>query len=206
MRGFRVIVAYQLFDNGIGCSGSIPWNIPEDKSFFANETTTVLEPKKKNAVIMGRLTWESIPAKWRPLKNRVNIIITSKPDSIKTEEGVVYAVDSLASAIEVCAKNPEIESVFIGGGQKIYEEAIAFDEVVNEERWLCTKVDATEIDVKDNKWYICDRVFPKLDENVWKKDRIGEELKSTKNGDAWRHIVYKRINYNKPKKPSKEEI
>ena len=39
---------------------------------------------RKNAVIMGRKTWESIPASKRPLANRINVVLTRNPDFAKT--------------------------------------------------------------------------------------------------------------------------
>ena len=36
--------------------------------------------KKQNAVLMGRKTWESIPLNFRPLRNRNNMILSSKYD------------------------------------------------------------------------------------------------------------------------------
>lgn len=36
---------------------------------------------KFNAVIMGRKTWDSLPAKFRPLPNRINVVLTKSPAS-----------------------------------------------------------------------------------------------------------------------------
>lgn len=42
-------------------------------------TKSTEDPKKQNAVIMGRLTWESMPDDKKPLPGRINIILSSKP-------------------------------------------------------------------------------------------------------------------------------
>ena len=47
-----------------------------------NEKLQILN-KKMNAVFMGRKTWDSIPISKRPLKNRLNVILTSKPEEFK---------------------------------------------------------------------------------------------------------------------------
>ncbi len=61
---------------GIGNKGQLPWRLKNEMKFFAKMTTTTKDTSKKNAVIMGRKTWESIPEKFRPLKNRFNLILT----------------------------------------------------------------------------------------------------------------------------------
>ncbi|KAK2875408.1 hypothetical protein FQN49_001606 [Arthroderma sp. PD_2] len=70
---------------GIGKGGTLPWpRIKTDMSFFARVTTrpplvaasSVTPAPAINAVIMGRKTYDSIPARFRPLPKRLNVIIT----------------------------------------------------------------------------------------------------------------------------------
>jgi dihydrofolate reductase len=74
-RGFHLVVAYEL-SRGIGLNGDMPWKLPEDMAYFKSLTSSVKTVGKQNAVIMGRATWDSIPAKFRPLKGRLNIVLS----------------------------------------------------------------------------------------------------------------------------------
>ena len=56
--------------------GSLPWNLPGDLRYFKELTSRTADPAKRNAVIMGRKTWESIPPKFRPLPGRVNVVLS----------------------------------------------------------------------------------------------------------------------------------
>ena len=69
---------------GIGCDGDLLVNIPEDMKFFRTVTAG-------KTVIMGRKTLESFPG-MKPLKGRVNIVLTGDPDRIKKES--IAAADS----------------------------------------------------------------------------------------------------------------
>lgn len=62
--------------NGIGQNGSLPWQLPQEMSYFARATIKTAPEGKVNAVIMGRNTWESIPRKFTPLKDRVNVVVS----------------------------------------------------------------------------------------------------------------------------------
>ena len=67
MKNFVVIVAAAASNMGIGRLGELPWKIPGDMAMFKQVTTTTRDVRKRNAVIMGRKTWQSIPKKFRPL-------------------------------------------------------------------------------------------------------------------------------------------
>ena len=58
-------------------------------------------PTKRNAVIMGRKTYQSIPNKMRPLTNRINIIISNNPalkQDLSLPDDVIVAT-SLVTAL-----------------------------------------------------------------------------------------------------------
>ena len=75
-----VIVATSK-DWGIGKDGDVPWRLPGDLAHFRKVTLGTVDPERQNAVVMGRRTWESIPPKFRPLKGRVNVVLTRAPTS-----------------------------------------------------------------------------------------------------------------------------
>ena len=99
---------------GIGIKGGLLTNLPEDMKFF-RETT------KNSVVIMGRKTLESFPEK-KPLKNRVNIVIT-KSGNI-SGEGVII-VSSVEEAAEK-AKEYADKKVFVIGGGSVYKQMLKY--------------------------------------------------------------------------------
>jgi hypothetical protein len=68
-------------NNGIGQAGKLPWRLPQEMQYFARVTTGEPDGKgKKNAVVMGRATWESIPRRFRPLPGRINFVVSRQAD------------------------------------------------------------------------------------------------------------------------------
>lgn len=119
-RTYQVVVAATR-DMGIGKNGKLPWRLPSDLKFFKEITMTTSDPGKKNAIVMGRKTWESIPLQYRPLPGRLNVVLTrSGSFDIATAENVITC-GSIPSALQLLAESPycfSIEKVFIiGGGQ-----------------------------------------------------------------------------------------
>ena len=96
------IVAASAGSRGIGIGNELPWKLSGDLKHFAKVTTMVgnastaspkstatdnLAAAKQNAVIMGRNTWNSIPAKSRPLKGRTNVVLTSNQSTLQVFSG-----------------------------------------------------------------------------------------------------------------------
>ncbi|QYB17735.1 thymidylate synthase [Pacmanvirus S19] len=112
---------------GIARCGQLPWKGTaagrEDMIWFKNKTT-----EGKQAVIMGRKTWESIPAKFRPLPNRINIILSSKYKTTDVgENSQIVTSDSFESALKWCLVKftaGELTNVMVIGGAEVYKQAI----------------------------------------------------------------------------------
>lgn len=135
--------------SGIGKDGELPWHLSGDLKYFKDVTSTARSPKKKNVVVMGRKTWESIPSEFRPLKDRINIVMT-RNKSLSVPEGVLRA-ESFNQVLQMTKSEQLktiIETVFVIGGQQVYEEAIKYPE--------CQKLYITQV----HGTYECDAFFP----------------------------------------------
>ncbi len=117
---FDIIVATDL-NRGIGKNNQLPWRISTDLKYFRDLTSSTPVSDVKNAVIMGRKTWESIPSGFRPLKDRVNVVLTRNAD-YSLPQGV-FKADSLDGAFKILAPGP-IDRVFVIGGGEIYSQAM----------------------------------------------------------------------------------
>lgn len=96
---------------GIAKEGVIPWHIPDDLRVFRSMTL-------ENVVIMGRKTYDSLPAKNRPLPNRVNIVVTN---SAVEDETVVTRFMNLEQVKQYIVNNSELELWLIGGAALLAE-------------------------------------------------------------------------------------
>lgn len=164
---------------GIGKDNQLLISIPEDMKFFRNKTAGAI-------VIMGRKTLESFPG-GRPLKNRVNIVITRDPSF--APEGVlsVHDVDEAVRKAEEVRKTDLLEDgrereTFVIGGASIYGQMAD----------LCDTIYVTKIDADCE----ADAFFPDLDSRAgW---MVAEESETAEHeGLRYRFVTYKNIDIEK---------
>ena len=118
---FKLIVAL-CRGGGIGLRGTLPWpKLERDLRFFSQITKSSAFPYN-SAVVMGRKTWESIPANVQPLPFRDNFVVSAMND-FDTEEhksGVTF-IKTLADVHKYSAN---YDVVWFIGGASIYEQIL----------------------------------------------------------------------------------
>jgi len=145
----------------IGRDNGIPWRLPEDQARFKEVTMG-------HTVVMGRLTWESLPAKVRPLPGRKNVVVTRRGDFAAEGATVVTGLDEL----------PTDELTWVIGGGQIYAVALP----------MATRCEVTEVDV-DLPRADDDALAPVLDE-AWVG--IEGEWQTSATGLRYRYFSYVR--------------
>lgn len=130
------LIAAVARNRAIGLGPELVFHEPSDQKHFRD--TTMGSP-----VIMGRKTWDSIPAKFRPLVQRRNLVLTRQP-GWSAEGAEVFA--SLDMALAACADEPV---VYVMGGAQIYAQALP----------LATRLELTEVHAD----YEADCFFPAWD-------------------------------------------
>jgi dihydrofolate reductase len=116
---------------GIGKNDQVPWRLSSDVRWF-KELTSAQEPAGiQSTVIMGRKTWDSIPDRFRPLPNRLNVVVSRNPE-LTLPFGVLSAT-SVAQALEKSGAG----RVFCIGGGEIYRLAMEMPQ--------CTRIYLTRV-------------------------------------------------------------
>ena len=147
----------------IGRNGQLPWHLPEDLAHF--KRTTLGCP-----VIMGRKTWDSLPARSRPLPGRRNVVV-SRNAALRLE-GAELAPD-LAAALARVAGAPR---VFVIGGAQLYAQALPLAHTL-----VLTEIDA-DLDG--------DAFFPHWDRSAFERSSSIEAV--TAAGVPYRFATYRR--------------
>ena len=156
-------------NRGIGKDNDLMWHLPAEMRFFT-ETT------KGQIVVMGRKNYDSIPEKYRPLPNRLNVILTRNKD-FKADNCLVF------NTFDDCLTHFEQENerkVFIIGGGEIYKMALDSNRL-NE--IFITYVDGV---------FDADTFFPEFDEQEWKSALIGAQEIDEKHDFSFKIYQYLR--------------
>lgn len=120
----------------IGRDGGIPWHVPEDLARFKELTLG-------HTVVMGRRTWDSLPARFRPLPGRRNVVLTRNRGFDAPGAEVVGSIDD---AID--------DQTWVIGGSEIYHLALP----------AATRCEVTEVEI-DLRLEDDDALAPVLDES-----------------------------------------
>lgn len=104
----------------IGRGGDIPWRVPEDLAHFKKVTSG-------HTVIMGRRTWDSLPAAARPLPGRRNVVLSRQSDLVLDDAEVL-------GSLERALTDPD---PWVIGGAQIYRLALPH----------ATRCEVTEVDI-----------------------------------------------------------
>lgn len=161
----KLIVAVDKEWN-IGNNGNLLFRLPLDMKFFRTQTTDKI-------VVMGRKTLESFPNS-KPLKNRVNIVLSRNKDYAVEGAQVVSDTNDLQELL----KEYNSDSVYVIGGESIYRLLMP----------MCDTAIITHVDAVAEK---ADKKFPELSEKEWKLSKIIDE--TVDNGYNIKWCEYKRI-------------
>lgn len=165
----------------IGANNDLLWHLPADMYFFKEKTYW-------HHVIMGRRNYESIPARYRPLPDRTNIIISRQAEYDAPE---CYVVPTLEEALAIPREWGEHECFIIGGAQ-IYDLALKAGCV---HTMFLTHVEGT--------FPHADTFFPEFDESEWE---VSSVMSTPKNVDNYYAFEIKRYDHKtlKPETPVAE--
>ena len=105
----------------IGRGNALVWRHPDDARWFRQQTLGC-------PVIMGRKTWDSLPARFRPLPGRPNIVVTRQPGW--RAEGAVAAPGLAEALAQAEALAGDAARLFVIGGGELYAEALPLADVL----------------------------------------------------------------------------
>ena len=141
---------------GIGKAGGMPWRLRTELAYFARVTKRA-PAGALNAVVMGRKTWFSIPARFRPLPDRINVVLSRDANlDLQTDAPGVIRASSIADALEKLEGRADVGRIFVIGGAEIYKAAM---EHPGKKNVLLTRI--------ENEFEV-DTFFP-WDRTGWKK-------------------------------------
>ncbi len=114
----------------IGSDNGLAWREPEDQRWFRRQTMGC-------PVVMGRKTWDSLPARFRPLPGRANIVVTRQAGWLAEGAQVAHNLDDALALARQSAAASGAARVFVIGGGQLYDHALPLADEL-----LITEIDA----------------------------------------------------------------
>ena len=124
----------------------MPWHLPDDMDWFKRQTMG-------KPVIMGRKTYESIPARFRPLVGRKNIILTHDRMFVAPDCTIAHTIDDA-----VAIAPATVQEVMVIGGGTLYEQFLQIAD-----RLYLTLIDHQFAPAFTSTY------FPAYDVNLWQE-------------------------------------
>ncbi|XP_075693903.1 dihydrofolate reductase isoform X1 [Rhinoderma darwinii] len=180
------IVAVCPPGQGIGKAGTLPWPLLRNEfKHFQRLTMTPTTEGKQNVVIMGRKTWFSIPEKNRPLKERINIVLSKElTEPPKGAHHLAKSLDEALELLDTLELKDRVDLVWIIGGSSLYKEVM--DKPVNQRLFLTRILQEFE----------CDTFLPEIDLHSYKLlseyPGISSEIQE-ENGIQYKFEVYEKM-------------
>lgn len=171
----KITIIVAIAENyAIGCHNKLPWHLPADLKHFKELTTG-------HTIVMGRLTFESLPN--GALPNRENIVLsrTYTSDKISKKRNakakICNSIDNLLE--ELSTRSPLFdEQIFIIGGSSVYEQFMDKADAMYI-TWIHAEVEA-------------DTFFPKIDFSKWKEISRANHKADEKNQYDYSFVEYQR--------------
>jgi dihydrofolate reductase len=160
---FTVIAAYDQSNRGIGAHQTLSWHVPPDLHFFRKVTTRTRDSQKQNAVILGRRTWEGMGC--RLLPGRFHVCLSSQtPAPPYPDPTRILVAPSLSQALDMLSRMPTIESIFVIGGARVYQEAIRHPQ--------CAEIWVNELVFADPPTSHYDAFFPEIPADAYAETEL----------------------------------
>jgi dihydrofolate reductase len=178
MRRFHLPMIAAIDRNGcIGRGPAVPWHLYDDTLHFENTTTgeDFIKTGRKKSLVIGRKTFDSLDPSFKPLKNRINLILT-RDTSFKA----AFKDCRIIRDVNVILNSSRLIEVFVVGGAEIYKLFLPYTD-----RMLITHVDTV---VEDG-----DVFFPEIS-NGW-KTKVLAEFKKTKDRNDFDFSI---LEYTRP--------
>ena len=131
---------------GIGLEGKLPWDLPGELMDFSHRTRN---GPNLNVVMMGRATWESIPPQRRPLRDRLNVVLTRdslftldiKDQSSSSQVLIASSVENALGQLKVYPRR--LDKVFVIGGASLFHQISRLS--------ICTSLHYTKVWIRGAK-------------------------------------------------------